>query len=119
MEFEHTLKIILGREPSLSHPLAGRERAELWVPYRGIFASIVVEDPVPTWMPLGPVSNIVDLAIDHQPLISLLIVSLDLLPAVHREDFSGHVTFPICLLFYRVFTFPICYWFPICLLLLT
>lgn len=117
--FEHILKILLGRKPSPIHPAAGRERAELWVPYRGIFASIVVEDPVPTWMSLGPASNIVDLATYHQPLTGLLMVFLDLLPAVHLEDFSGGVTFPICLLLYRVLTSPICCWFPIHLTVLT
>lgn len=59
---------------------------------------------MPTWIPVGSAGNIVDLAIDHQPLITFLIVSLDLLPAVRVEAFSGHVTLPICLLFYRVFT---------------
>ena len=119
VEFEHVLKMLWEREPSPSHPPVGREKAELWVPYRGIFPSKVVEDSAPPWMLVGPASNIVDLAIDHQPLISLLIVFLDLLPAVHVETFSGHATRSICLLLYRDLTSPICYWFPIRLILLT
>lgn len=101
-----------------THPAAGTERIELGFPYRGILPGIVVENPTATWMSVCPASNIVDFAIDHQPLVGLLIVSLDLLPTVQVEALSRCVTFSICLLLWGDLCFAICFWFVICLMLL-
>lgn len=89
-----------------------------YVPYPGVLPSIVIEDLVPTCIPPGSVRDIIDLVVNHQPLVVLLIVSLNLLPAVRFEAFSGHITFLICLLLYRDLGFPVCSWFPTCLMLL-
>jgi hypothetical protein len=97
-----------------------RERMREWLggSYRGIFPSIVVEDSVPTWMLVCPVCNIVNLVINHQPLVGLLIVSLDFLPGVSVETLVEHIALAIYFLPYIGLRFPICYWFSICLMYL-
>lgn len=51
--------------------------------YRGILSSIVADDPKPTWVPLGPLGDFVDLPIDDKPLVVPMAVSLNLLPGVN------------------------------------
>ena len=121
MELEHVLEMLWERQSRSQPPSSwNREReGRLWAPYRGIFPSTVVEDQPSTRMPVRPASNIVDLAIDHQPLVSLLIVSLDLLPGVCAEAFSGQAALRLCLLPCRELSSPTCCWFPVCLMLRT
>ena len=121
MELERVPEMLLERQSRSQPPSSwnrGRE-GRLWAPYRGVFPSAMVEDQPPTGMPVRPASNIVDLAIDHQPLVSLLIVSLDLLPGVRAEAFSGQATLRVCLLPCRELGSPTCCWFPVCLMLRT
>lgn len=94
--------------PSHSAIGRGKERRELRDPYRGIFPCVVGENPAPTGMLVCPMSNIVDLAIDHKPLVCLLIMLLDLLPTILVEAFSGHDTLTICLLLYTDLNLSIC-----------
>lgn len=93
--------MLLGREPRSqppSHRSTERRQGCFCVSYRGVFPGVVVEDPAPTGVPVRPASHVVDLAVDHQPLVGLLIVSPDLFPAVRVEAASRHVTLAIILL---------------------
>ena len=54
-------------------------------PYRSIFPGIVPDDPLAPGVPAGPFSDVVDLAIDDQPLVGAQVVLLNLLPAEGRH----------------------------------
>lgn len=51
--------------------------------HRGILSGVVADDPDPSRVPFGPLSNVVHLPIDHQPLVAPAAVALHLLPSVH------------------------------------
>lgn len=50
-------------------------------PYRSIFPCIVRDDPVAPGVPAGPFGDVVDLAVDDEPLVRAQVVLLNLLPA--------------------------------------
>lgn len=50
--------------------------------YRGILSSVVADDTKPSRMPLGPLSDVINLSIDDQPLVVPAAVALHLLPGV-------------------------------------
>ena len=54
--------------------------------YRGILSSIVVDDPESSRVPLGPLCDVVDLSIYHQPLVIPAAVALHLLPGVNATS---------------------------------
>lgn len=57
--------------------------------YRGILSSIVADDLKPSRMPFGPLSDVVNLSIDDQPLIIPAAVALHLLPGVNTFSFPA------------------------------
>lgn len=50
-------------------------------PYRSIFPRVVPDDPLAPWVPAGPFGDVVDLAVDDEPLVRAQVVLLNLLPA--------------------------------------
>lgn len=51
--------------------------------YRCVLSSIMVDDPKPSRVSLGPVCDVVNLPIDDQPLVVPAAVALHLLPGVN------------------------------------
>lgn len=112
VEPENVLKSFWEDSQDLGHPAPEKRESRCGRggedPYRGIFPSVVVENSRPSWMPVGPLGDIIDLAADHQPLVAVLVVFLDLLPGVGVETSPGCIAFAIRLLLWGALGIPIC-----------
>lgn len=99
LEPENVLESFWDDSQDLIHPASERRECRSGrrrkYPYCDIFPSIVTENSMPSWMPVCPPGDIVDLVADHQPLVAVLVVSLDLLPGVGVETSPGCIAFAI------------------------
>lgn len=50
--------------------------------HRGVLSCVVADDPAASWVSFGPLCDVVNLPINHQPLVVPVAVALHLLPGV-------------------------------------